>query len=48
VFAQQFAQAREGVFQGLADVGFGAAEVGVELVAVEFQAHFERAHVLRG
>jgi len=48
VFAEEFAQAGEGVFQGLTDVGFGAGEMGVELVAVEFQAHFERAQVLRG
>jgi len=48
VFAEEFAQAGEGVFHDLADVGFGAGEMGVELVAVEFQAHFEWTHVLWG
>jgi len=48
VFAEEFAQAWESVFQRLADVGFSAGEMGVELVAVEFQAHFERPHILRG
>jgi len=47
MLAEEFAQAGEGVFHGLADVGFGAGEMCLELVAVEFQADFERAHVLR-